>query len=188
MEQVLIAFDNAPDTDLHSFFESCADEAKQCCVNNGHRYTSIWPPNLTKQNVVGQMDKYTICFIASHGEKDGVYNNESEELVSVHTTNYNFAGKTLYAVSCSCAISLKPELQRIGLDTFVGYSDNLIVPESDPSFLECAMSGLNSLLSGETKEVARNKMNAKYDECIANASTPFIAAYLIHNKENLCFE
>lgn len=72
MESVLIAYNNAPNTELHTFFESCADDAKQFCFDYKHTYTPVCPPNLTEQNVVVQMDKHTICFVASHGDIDGV--------------------------------------------------------------------------------------------------------------------
>lgn len=52
MESVLIAYNNAPNTELHTFFESCADDAKQFCFDYKHTYTPVCPPNLTEQNVV----------------------------------------------------------------------------------------------------------------------------------------
>ena len=38
MDKVLIAYNNDSTTILHDFLESCADEAKQICADNGsHR-------------------------------------------------------------------------------------------------------------------------------------------------------
>lgn len=188
MGNVLIAYDNDSQTSLHSFFESCADEVKQYCVDNGLQYTNICPPELTEQNVVGNMNNHCVCFIAAHGDVNGVYNNNDEDVITVHTANYDLADKVFYAVSCSCGVNLKQELKRIGLGTFVGYNDVLTIVEFDDSFRECAMSGLKSLLSGDSKEEAKKKMLAKYDECIDKATSPFVQAYLIQNKECLCFE
>ena len=35
MEKILIAYNNDNETELHAFLESCADEAKQFCDDNG---------------------------------------------------------------------------------------------------------------------------------------------------------
>ena len=52
MGKVLIAYDNDFGTVLHDFLESCADEAKQICVDNGIDYTVVCPPDLNEQSVV----------------------------------------------------------------------------------------------------------------------------------------
>ena len=188
MESVLIAYNNDGGTDLHSYFESCADDAKQFCNDNGHSFTCVFPPDLTEQNVITPMSEHTICFIAAHGDKNGIYNNNDEEVISVHTTNYDFNNKVFYAVSCLCGNNLKSELKRIGLETFVGYDDCLYVIESDISFKDTAMEGLRSLLSGDSKLIAKQKMMAKYADCINKTADKRTKALLIHNKEHLCFE
>ena len=188
MESVLIAYNNDGGTNLHSYFESCADDAKQFCSDNGHSFICVSPPDLTEQNVVTPMSEHTICFIAAHGDNDGVYNDNYNEVVSIHTTNYDFNGKVFYAVSCSCGNNLKSELKRIGLETFVGYDDWLYVIESDTSFKDTVMEGLRSLLSGDSKQIAKQKMIAKYADSINKAADKRTKALLIHNKEHLCFE
>lgn len=188
MENVLIAYNNHYQTDLHSFYESCADEAKQICSDYGHKYSSVCPPNLNEQNVVLPMDVHTICFLAAHGDYDGVYNENDDDIVSIHTTNYNFNGKVFYSIACSCAKNLLPELKRIGLSTFVGYDEEFIAIESDPLFLESAMEGLRSLLSEDDKNIAKQKMLDKFDVCILRANNPWSRMYLTHNKAHLCFE
>ena len=67
MADVLIAYNNDGYSDLHMFFESCADTAKQHCYNKGKTYNSIFPPTLTEDNVIRAMNDCEICFIASHG-------------------------------------------------------------------------------------------------------------------------
>lgn len=184
----MIAYNDNPETELHSFFESCADDAKQFCRDLAHDYTSICPPKLTEHNVVARTDKHTICFIAAHGDTHGVYNEEGKDVVSTRTNNYNLNGKTFYAVSCMCANNLLPELQRIGLTTFVGYDDNLRIVESEPLFRESVMEGLKALLEGEDKQTARQRMLDKYTKCIDCAPNENIEMYLLHNREHLCFE
>lgn len=188
MEKVLIAYNNAPDTELHSFFESCADDAKQFCVDYNHNFTPVWPPDLTEQNVVVQMDKYTICFVASHGDKDGVYNEDSDAVISTHTMNYNLSGKTLYAISCECAKNLMPVLKQIGLETFVGYDETFRVVESEPMFRISAMEGLKAILEGNDKKNGKNRMFEIFDEFIKKAQDDTTKMLLLHNREHLCFE
>lgn len=188
MESVLIAYNNAPNTELHTFFESCADDAKQFCFDYKHTYTPVCPPNLTEQNVVVQMDKHTICFVASHGDIDGVYNENFDAVISTRTTNYNLSGKTLYTISCECAKNLMPVLKQIGLETFVGYDETFRVVESEPIFRLTAMEGLKALLEGKDKKSAKKRMFEIFNEFIEKTHDDTIKMLLLHNREHLCFE
>lgn len=87
MDKVLIAYNNDSTTILHDFLESCADEAKQICADNGIEYSSVYPPNLSEQNVIGAMPEHQFCFFAGHGDANGIYNEDENAVVSIHTTN-----------------------------------------------------------------------------------------------------
>lgn len=190
MGKVLIAYNNDPEVTLHNFMESCADEAKQICLNNNTDYTSICPPNLNEQTVVGDMQNHQICVIASHGDANGIYNKEDEEVVSTHTTNYNFSGKGFYSIACSCAQNLYPHLTRLGLLFFVGYNDTFNVRGEREPFVISAMSGFKSFLSGNDIKTSKEKMLAIFDEQIAalHEDDPWAAVELVHDKEALVFE
>lgn len=188
MQNLLITYNNDSTEELHDFFEGCADDAKQFCVDNGHSYSSVYPPDLEEKNVCPVMKDYTLCFIAAHGDADGVYNSDYSDVLSVRTTNYEFADKTVYAVACNCGQNLCQELKRLGLKLFVGYDDLLFIIESEPSFRESAMEGLKALLEGETKQIAYNRMYTKYTESITNAQSKQIKMLLLHNREHLCFK
>lgn len=188
MERVLIAYNNDYKSELHNFFESCADDAKQFCVDSHHSFSPVYPPSLNEQNVLVPMKEHTICFVASHGDADGVYNEEHAYIVSTQTMNYNLSGKTLYAVSCLCAEKLMPALKRIGLETFVGYNDNLRVIEGEPMFRDSVMEGLKAILKGYDKSIAKKYMLDKYTKCIEDAPSDEIKMLLLHNREHLYFE
>lgn len=190
MSKVLIAYNNDAGTVLHDFMESCADEAKQVCADNGIEYSSVCPPDMNEQNVVGAMSEHQLCFIVGHGDDDGIYNEDDAEVVSTHTTNYNFAGKRFYSVACSCAVNLYPHLKRLGLLFFVGYNDTFIVRGEREPFVVSALSGLKSFLSGSNVKASKEKMQATFDEQIAilNETDPWAAVELVHNKEALVFE
>lgn len=190
MGKVLIAYNNDSGADLHDFFESCADEAKQICVDKGIDYTAVCPPDLDEQSVVGVMSDHHLCFIAAHGDADGIYNQDDEAIVSTRTTNYNFKGKGLYSVACLCAQNLHPHLKTLGLRFFVGYNDTFNVRGQHAPFINSAMAGLKSFLSGESADVAKEKMLTTYDEQIValDATDPMAAIELVHNKEALVFE
>ena len=190
MGKVLIAYNNDSGTVLHDFLESCADEAKQICADNGIDYTAVCPPDLDEQSVVGVMPDHHLCFIAAHGDADGIYNQDGEAIVSTRTTNYNFKGKGLYSVACLCAQDLHPHLKALGLRFFVGYNDTFNVRGEHAPFINSAMAGLKSFLSGESADVAKEKMLTTYDEQIValDATDPMAAIELVHNKEALVFE
>lgn len=190
MGKVLIAYNNDSGTVLHDFLESCADEAKQICADNGIDYTAVCPPDLDEQSVVGVMPDHHLCFIAAHGDTDGIYNQDGEAIVSTRTTNYNFKGKGLYSVACLCAQNLHPHLKALGLRFFVGYNDTFNVRGEHAPFVNSAMAGLKSFLSGESADVTKEKMLTTYDEQIValDATDPMAAIELVHNKEALVFE
>ena len=190
MGNVLIAYNNDSGTVLHNFLESCADEAKQIYVDNGIDYTAVCPPNLNEKSAVGVMLDHHLCFIAAHGDADGIYNQDDEAIVSTHTTNYNFKGKGLYSVACLCAQNLHSHLKALGLRFFVGYNDTFNVRGEHAPFINSAMAGLKSLLSGESADVAKEKMLTTYDEQIValDATDPMAAIELVHNKEALVFD
>ena len=190
MGKVLIAYNNDSGAVLHDFLESCADEAKQICADNGINYSSVCPPDLIEQSVVGVMPNHHLCFIAAHGDADGIYNEDDEAIVSTRTTNYNFKGKGLYSVACLSAQNLHPHLKSLGLRFFVGYNDTFNVRGEREPFVNSAMAGLKSFLSGENAEAAKEKMLTTYDEQIAalDATDPMAAIELVHNKEALVFD
>ena len=190
MGKVLIAYNNDSGTVLHDFLESCADEAKQICADNGIDYTAVCPPDLDEQSVVGVMPDHHLCFIAAHGDADGIYNQDGEAIVSTRTTNYNFKGKGLYSVACLCAQNLHPHLKALGLRFFVGYNDTFNVRGEHAPFVNSAMAGLKSFLSGESADVTKEKMLTTYDEQIValDVTDPMAAIELVHNKEALVFD
>jgi len=190
MSSILIAYNNNPATVLHDFLESCADEAKQFCVDNGIAYTSFCPPDLNHQNIVEIMPDYQLCFLAGHGDENGIYNENGETVVSTFTTNYCFNGKGFYSIACFCAQNLYPHLKALGLQFFVGYNDTFNVRGEREPFIYSAMAGLKSFLSGDNAEIAKEKMLATYDEQIAalDETDPMAAVELVHNKEALVFE
>lgn len=190
MGKILIACNNDSTTVLHDFLESCADEVKQICADNNTEYSFVYPPNLNEQNIIGVMSEHQLCFFAGHGDTDGIYNEEEEAVISVHTTNYNFKNKGLYCIACSCAQKLYPHLKAHNLHFFVGYSDKFTVRGEYEPFINSAVAGLRSFLNGDTLKVAKEKMIATYDTQIAalDIIDPMAAVELVHNKEALVFE
>lgn len=189
MSKALIAYNNDSETVLHDFFQSCSDEAKQICTDYGVEFTSVCPPALTEQNVVGVMPRHQFCILAGHGDADGIYNENDEAVISTLTTNYNFNGKGFYSVACSCAQNLYPHLRTIGVQLFVGYREVLRVKGELEPFVACAMSGLRSLLAGDNVRIAKEKMLSTYDDQIAALDPDsWEVKFMVHNKEALVFE
>ena len=190
MDDILIAFDNDPSTELRGFFESCADEAKQMCANNNRGYISLFPPQLTNSDLISKMDNIKVCIVAAHGKHDGIVNEEGEEFISTRTTNYALSGKFLYTISCSTAIDLLPHLLSIGMKLYVGYNNAFKVGEHDSIFLECAMSGIKSFISGKNFEDAKEDMKSTFNKGLDELeSLNFIESLLLYDDmESLVFE
>ena len=190
MGNILIACNNDNTAILHDFLESCADEAKQICADNGIEFSFVYPPNLSEQNVIGIMPEHQLCFFAGHGDTDGIYNECGVDVVSIKTTNYNFNNKGLYCVACSCAQKLHPHLKDYDLRFFVGYNNTFNVRGEHEPFIKSAIAGLKSFLNGDTIKVAKEKMINTYDTQIATLkeTDPMAAFELLHNKEALIFD
>lgn len=186
MANILIACNNNSNVNLHDFMQLCADYAKQYCYNCNHTYTFIEPPHLTEKNISTHMENHHVCFIASHGDDYGIYNENGDDVVTTRTTNYTFSNKGFYSVACSCAKSLEAELIRVGAIFFVGYNKPFNVGYEEDAFCRCAMEGLKHILLGKTKAEARKAMLDKYDEVIK--SLPFNDQIrMLRNKESLVF-
>lgn len=192
MAGLLIAYNNDTTEGMRDVFETCADGAKAICARHSVDFESVCPPILTSDNVCGKILGFQMLFIAAHGSNEAVFNEKEtdNEVVSIHTTNYDFNGKGFYSVSCDAARDLAPELNRLGLRIFVGYDDEFRVKGDITPFCDCALAGLEAFLAGNTVADSRKIMNDSYDSVIAefNKSNPEIAWYLSHNKIHLCFE
>ena len=202
MPKIIIAYNNSHNIESHNFFQLCADCIKQSCVDNKYDYTSLMPPELTEEKIIENILTHKLCFIAAHGDVDGVYNENNEDVISTRTTNYAFKEKCFYSVACHCAKNLKDELMRIGINLFVGYENEYRIGYNDTVFADCAMEGAKQICSGSTFEKSKAFMLAKYDDAINDIyksldsekndsikNTLFWdAAFLLENKENLVFE
>ncbi len=190
MASILIAYNNDTSVELHEFLDMCGDDMKQFCYDRKVGYSTLVPPDLTEKSVMYLMTDHQVCCVAAHGYTDGICNEKDEDIISVHTTNYNLQNKVVYCVSCHCAVNLCPCLMQIGVKLFVGYNDAFEVRGEYAPFIVCALSGIKCLLSGNDVKEARSKMNQIYDEQIdlLNQSNPWTAMSLLHNKEALVFE
>ncbi len=192
MAELLIAYNNDLSDGFSDVFEACADKAKELCRKHSVKCDEIMPPKLTSYNVCSKISNYKMLFIAAHGDNDGIYNekDEDDEVVTTHTTNYDFKDKGFYSVSCNAANNLSPELKRIGLLLFVGYDDKFWVQGDVAPFCECALAGLDRFLSGDTVAEAKQKMYEVFNTKIKELemSNKLAAKWLTHNKVHLCFE
>lgn len=190
MNSIIIAFNSCPDDSSHSFFQSCADEARQLCADARIPCTCKTGDDLTEQVIMQSMESHSLCIFASHGSCDSIIDEKKNDVISTRTANYVFSGKGLYAISCWCGQSLMPELHRIGLLLFVGYKDEIRFSGNENVFVDCALSGLRSLVGGKTFDLAKADMLSSFDEAIKKAGespNPFEKMFLLHDKESLVF-
>ena len=142
---------------------------------------------MIESNVIPPMQDHQLCFIAAHGDSDGVYNEKNADVITTRTTNYAFANKGLYTIACSCAQNLYPELHRSGLKLFVGYNAPFIVGDDEDAFCICAVEGIKQILQGETKSAAYIAMLNKFDIVIKTLSFKD-KIRLLRDRERLKFE
>ncbi len=187
MASVTIAFNNAPSTEGHQFFQLCGDKARELCAENKHEYFLLTPPTLLSHHFSKRMDNDTVCVIAAHGDAGAIYNEYEQEVISIRTTNYNLGDKTVYVVSCHCAQHLGEELRRIGVKIFVGYNGVFNIGSEEDLFIDSALSGLQSLLRGNTLETSKNDMVSSYTNAIDNAIQNVDKWLLLDNMEHLVF-
>ena len=190
MNSILIAFNSSPTDSSHSFFQSCADEARQLCADTNIPCTSKTGEELAEQSIMQAMESHALCIFASHGSCDSIVDENGNDVISTRTTNYTFSRKGLYAISCWCAQSLMPELCRIGLSFFVGYDDEIRFSGDESVFVDCALSGLRSFICGKSLDLAKEDMLSSFDEAIEKAGespNPFEKMFLLQDKESLVF-
>ncbi len=190
MNSILIAFNSCPEDPSHSFFQSCADDARQLCADFNIPFTSKTGDDLAEQGIMRAMESHSLCIFASHGSCDSIVDESGNDVISTRTTNYAFKGKGLFAVSCWCAQNLMPELCRIGLSLFVGYDNEILFSVDESVFVDCALSGFRSFVEGKRFDLAKTDMLSSFDEAIKKAGenpNPFEKMFLLHNKESLVF-
>lgn len=190
MNRILIAFNSKPDDSSHSFFQNCADEVRQLCVDTCTPFTSKTGDELTEHSIMQDMGSHSLFVFAAHGSSDAIVDENGNDVISTRTTNYELNGKGLYAVSCWCGQGLMPELCRLGLSFFVGYDDEIRFSGDESVFVECALSGLKSFVGGNSFDTAKSDMLFSFDGAIKKAgesSNPFEKMFLLHDKESLVF-
>lgn len=128
------------------------------------------------------MTSHSLCVFAAHGSSDSIVNENDDEVISTRTTNYVFKGKGLYAISCSCASSLLPELSRIGISIFVGYDDDFRLSGDAGVFVNCALSGFRSFAEGKSFGQVQSDMLASLMRLFEKPET-----VQIHLKRCCCY-
>lgn len=187
MANILIAYNNMPGVVLCDFFENCSDNIKQKCIDTNHHYTSLTPPDLVNDIIRPMVVNHDVCYIAAHGDTEGIINENDDYFLSVNTTNYDFRNRILYSISCYTGQNLKDNMIRMGVKLFVGYDASLIIGESEDIFVECVNSGIESILDGNEFGIAKEHMINTYNQAIDKASF-FDGLHLLNNREHLVFE
>lgn len=192
---VLIAYNDDISESSRQFFDNCATDIRNFCLEKGLEYQIIVPPQLVEHKLMESVLNSQICYIASHGRPDGIENENKDDVISTQTTNYNLNGKALFAVSCYCAQTLKDELMRIGLKLFVGYKSKYTEFPGYDEFLTTANSGIKIFIEGASVSEMQAAMYKSYDECYdllgsksSIVADALAADALLDNREGLTIE
>ncbi len=190
MEKILIAYNDDVSENSRQFFDCCATDIRNYCLERSFNYDLLTPPNLTESQFMKMAQDSQICYVASHGRPDSVVNEEDVEFVSTKTTNYSLSGKCFFTVSCYCAQNLKDELIRIGLKLFVGYRDKYTEFPEYNEFMQSANYGLKVFIDGLSVAQMKDSIYAEYDRLFdeLNKKSAMVADALLDNKESLVIE
>lgn len=186
ISDVIISYNNDCTEENRWFFESCADETKQCALDRKIAYKTIVPPNLSAEEVKQHITSCGNGFIFSaymHGHEKGIVNERNEDIVSDEINPELFGGNVFYTFSCQCGNQLQETLIQNNLALFWGYkSDTNILPREE--FVECAVEGIKQFLAGKTVEESRKAMEKKYIDNHYKIGGIY-GALLLDNKDNM---
>ena len=185
----LIAYNNGKTDNANTHFAFCGEEMQLEMETRGHEYVVLTPPLLTNLNLLQHLSACQVCFIANHGDTRSIAGDKGD-IVSTTTNNSPFAGKLLYAVSCSCGKNLKDCLVEEGLLSFWGYNKDFKVFIGYPQYAKSCMAGIKSLMDGKTVREAKEDMIQQFNNDIAELESrypdkPMLAAVLLDNREAL---
>jgi hypothetical protein len=186
IDDVIISYNNDCSEENRWFFESCADESRQCAVKCRFTHKTITPPNLTAEEIKRHIKscRHGFVFLAyMHGHKKGIVNECGDDIVSDTINSEIFKGNIFYTFSCQCGNDLKDELMNRNTALFWGYkNDTHIVLQEE--FVECAIEGIKQFLSGKTVGDAKKAMEEKYIENHYKIGG-LKGALLLENKDNM---
>ena len=101
IRDVIISYNNDSTEENSWFFESCADETRQCALDQNIAYKTIMPPNLSAEEVKQHIASCYDGFIFSaymHGHNRGIVNERNEDIVSDKVNPELFEGNVFYTL------------------------------------------------------------------------------------------
>ena len=147
------------------------------------------------ENAITSFNGQKFILIAySHGCDDALISNV-EQYGYISTRNsYFFSSSLIYTNSCYSGIKLKQSLIESGCLGYVGYMDEVRLPENEEDdilFINCENSGLIHFLNSgstltESMKVMENKYLEQYEDFVKREMN-VAAAFLLHNLNCLTF-
>ncbi len=124
---------------------------------------------------------------ASHGTPDSFTGDRMETLWKVDQYGVSeVAGKIVHLLACYAARRLGPNLVQKGAVAFLGYDTEFVfTKELADSFLACDAEIDLVLLAGGSVEEAHRAAILAFEDALAQAATPQIAALYESNRDHL---
>ena len=175
----------------HQNFENEVDlNAANVIVLNGNLSTAD-----EVQTAIGSFDGRRFILVAySHGNPAALVSSVAADGYIHSANSYFFSESLIYTNSCYSGTTLKNNLIAAGCGGYVGYTDEVRLPENEEDdilFINCENSGLIHFLnSGDSLsasiKVMIQKYNDQYNAFVAN-NMNVAAAFLLHNLRCLTF-
>lgn len=134
-----------------------------------------------------------ILIAYSHGKKDALISKASPNGYVSLNNSYFFSGSLVYTNSCHTAIELKDALIFQGCLGYVGYNDEVMLPEKpehDLLFIRCENKAILHFLSTndtltESVEVMKKYYEETYDSLAV--TDVLMASRLLDNKRHIVY-
>lgn len=184
MEKVVIAFSRSD-----KFYQMCADKFKECSV--GHHITTIQKDgaNLNMEEVTKSLvsEGEPVVFAAfCHGNNYGFCNDDKINFVDCRDDSlYRLVDDIVYTCACwSGSNDIISNMASKGVKVYWGYNCKFVYFNNE-EYAEAAISGLKSMLKGNTlkdaKETLTNSLRQYADQLIS----PLDAGFVYENIDKL---
>lgn len=184
MKKVVIAFSRSD-----AFFRMCADKVKDCSV--GHHLTTIQKDgtNLNMEEVTKSLvsiDAPVVFAVFCHGNRYGYGNDTGTYFIDRRdTTLSRLANDVVYTCACeSGCYDMVSDMASKGVKVYWGYNCKFVYFDED-DYAQAAISGLISMLEGNTLKEAKEVLVASMTNYANRQISPMKAGFVYENIDKL---
>lgn len=172
-----------------SFFQMCADKVKECSV--AHLITTIQKDgvNLNMEEVTNSLvsnEAPIVLAVFCHGNRYGFGNDNDTYFIDCRdTTLYRLANDVVYSCACeSGSNDMVSNMVSKGVKVYWGYDCDFAY-FNDEEYAAAAVSGLISMLEGNTLKDAKERLTTNLRNYADHLTSPYKAGFVYENIDKL---